>query len=128
MKQRSVQTMCTCSLKYHPKWAFPGSGDTWRKFQFDDLSKVGKYEIQVQEPRILVWRVLCRHSPQERKENKRVHQQSIEGRRRNDTTEYRISWRPFKRVASNMRRRQAVRSLSVSVANKGGLYLKKKNH
>ena len=44
-----------------------------REEQSDDIRKVPGIEIQISEPRILVQRVLRRHSRQKRKENRGIH-------------------------------------------------------
>ena len=41
---------------------------------------MGKYEIQIQKPRILVSRILRRHRWKKCKENRGIYQESIEGR------------------------------------------------
>ena len=46
----------------------------------DDLRAIPKSEVQVQKPRILVSRILCRHRRKECEENRGVHPKSVRGR------------------------------------------------
>ena len=48
-------------------------GVSERKKQSDDIPKMGKHEIQVQESAILVQRVLCGHGREKYRSDKRVH-------------------------------------------------------
>ena len=59
------------SIKFH--------GISQGKEQPDDLREVSGIEVQVPEPRILMQRVLCRYSREERTAYSRIHKETVRG-------------------------------------------------
>ena len=63
-------------------------GISERKEQFDNIPKMGEYEVCVPKPRILMQGILCGHSREKHKCNKRIHSESVEARQRERATEH----------------------------------------
>ncbi len=55
-------------------------GISEREKQFDDIPKIWKYEVCIQEPRILVQRILCRYSRKKYKGNTGIDPESNKNR------------------------------------------------
>ena len=59
-----------------------------REQQLDDISEMGEHEVCISESRILVQGILCGHSREKHKCNKRIHSESVEARQRERATEH----------------------------------------
>ena len=59
-----------------------------RKKQLDDISKVRQHEICIQEPRVLVQRVLRGYGREKHESHKRIHQRTTKTRSRKRSAEY----------------------------------------
>lgn len=59
-----------------------------REKQSTNISEMGKYEIRVPKPRILVQGVLCRYGRKEHESNKRIYREPVESRQRKRPNKY----------------------------------------
>ena len=63
-------------------------GISEREKQPDDISEMGKHEVCIPKPRILVQGILCGHSREKYKRNKRVYSESVKAGQRERAAEH----------------------------------------
>ena len=63
-------------------------GISEREKQPDDISEMGEHEVCIPQPRILVQGILCGHSREKYKCNKRVYSESVKAGQRERAAEH----------------------------------------